>query len=128
MNRFKVLFNNAVSEISIFLIICCMLGYTIPLRLYGEWTMVAKIFTFAGAAILFAWITWIVYMFISKKQVNEMKPKWMLTVETLSRILLLTWLYVTSSSIAAVILFGILFAWQEYKLISDIRDSAISDS
>lgn len=51
--------------------------------------------------------------------------KSMLIVETCSRILMLYWAYLVSESFLVVIPFALLFAWGEYRLIMDIRETNI---
>ena len=54
-----------------------------------------------------------------------MSMKSMLIVETCSRILMLYWAYLVSESFLVVIPFALLFAWEEYRLIMDIRGTNI---
>lgn len=125
INQLKNLFNSYVSEFAMFIIVCCMIGNALPLRLYAEWTDIAVASALIGGIVLFAWLIWGTYILISKKRVKSMSMKSMLIVETCSRILMLYWVYLINESFIIVIPFALLFAWQEYRLIMDIRETNI---
>ena len=124
-NQLKNLFNSYVSEFAMLIIVCCMIGSTLPLRLYAEWTAIAVASALIGGIVLFAWLIWATYILISKKRVKGMSMKSMLIVETCSRILMLYWAYLVSESFLVVLPFALLFAWEEYRLIMDIRGTNI---
>jgi len=118
-NRLINISNNVVSETAILLIVFCMFGNAVTLKLYGQWTGVAVTEAIIGGIILIAWLSWTIYVLCRKKIVKEMSPMSMFIIETCSRLLALCWLYVKSSSFVIVIPFAILFAWQEYRLIQE---------
>lgn len=117
--RIRHIFNSTASETSILLIICCMIATALPLKLHGQWTVSAVTATIAGAVVLAAWLGWVIYVTAAKKPVREMSAKPRLAMETCSRILSLFWIYIVTSSWIPVLPFAILFIWQEY---SDIRN------
>lgn len=125
INQLKNLFNSYVSEFAMFIIVCCMIGNALPLRLYAEWTDIAVASALTGGIVLFAWLIWATYILITKKNVKSMPLKYMLYIETCSRILMLYWVYLINESFIIVIPFALLFAWQEYRLIMDIRKTNI---
>lgn len=122
-NRLKDLLNNSVSEYSMMIIVCCMLGNAISFALAKEWTSFAVFFSAAGGIVLVSWLIWSGYILISKKELAVMAPRKRLIPETVSLLLLLIWVYVVKDSVLFVIPWALLFGWYEYRSIKECREA-----
>lgn len=114
-NRLKNIFNSSVSEISMLVIVCCMITTNVSIKANGAWTDIAVGSSIVGGVVLFGLLIWATYKLIARKEVNEMPAKPRIVVETCSRILFGYWLYITA---------GLLFAMIWVAIM--VWDSAIS--
>ena len=122
-DRTKNLFSNSVSETAIFLLVACLLGYTMSQKFWGDSPILSTAFLFWGGVIGVAWLIWLTYVVATKKVLKRMEAKPLVSIETLTRAFLLLWVYMRSGSIAIVMPFFLFFVWQEYRLIDDLKDS-----
>lgn len=102
-NQIKNVFNSAVSEVSILVIICCLIITALAMDPSGEWSSLAAGASIVGGVALVFLLSWATYKLITKKEVNEMPLKSRLIVETISRLLFMYWLYITLGLIPAII-------------------------
>lgn len=79
-------------------------------------------FALTGGVVAVAWLAWATYVIATKKILKPMSPGPMIAVETCSRILILCWACIATSSYVIAVPFGIWFIWQEYRLIRDLRE------
>lgn len=103
-NQIHNVFNSAYSEISMFLIVCCMIATTVSNNVAGGvWTDLGVASGIVGAVILVALLVWATVMLATKRQVKEMAPRPRVVLESCSRLLLLYWLCIASSPVMALI-------------------------
>lgn len=124
-HRIKNIFSDTVCEISMLLIVGCMIGYSLPLKLYSEWTDFAIVSVVAGTAMLAIFTGRIASVLLFGKQIKIMPPGMLIATEGVTRLLSLVWLYIVTSSWACVTPFAILFIWMQFRLIQDIRNNQI---
>ena len=91
-DRIKHLFNSAISETAMLLLVCCLLTWTVSLRHYGQWNFVAICAAVAGFVILVSWIGWCIYVFAAKKDVREMPVAPRRIMEGCSGLLMICWI------------------------------------
>lgn len=115
------LMNNAFSQISMLLIVISMVGYSLPLKIYGHWTPLAVAATVSGGMILCSWLVWCLYIILTKKLVTEMPLRASIITNILSYLFLTTWLYITTSSILITLIWVPLYVWNIYRTIEDRR-------
>ncbi len=102
-NQIRNIFNSTLSEVSMLVIICCLISMNLSIELYGKWNIIEVVSIIIGALVLFSLLAWTTVMLFSKKEVKEMPIKPRIIIESISRLLFLYWLYITADLIAAII-------------------------
>lgn len=123
VNRLKNIFNSYVAEISILVIICCMIATSIPMKYEGGWTGMAVAAALTGGAVTLALLIWATYMLISNKEAREMPAKSRLIVEACSSLLMMYWIYLVYSLTIALIWLP-LFLWVLWTDLRSTRQAA----
>lgn len=113
-NRIKNIFNSSVCELSMLVIVCCMIVTNLSLKHYNGWTGIAVAATVIGGVVLFSFLVRATLMLITKKKVKEMPIKSRLIFESISRLLFLYWIYIVAGPIFAII-------WAAFMLWDGIR-------
>lgn len=102
-NQIKNIFNSKESEISILIIVCCMIANNLANSYYGNRTHVAVIASLLGGITLVFILIWATVKLIANKEVMEMPRKCRLIIESISRLLFLYWIYITVGLIPAIV-------------------------
>lgn len=68
-NRLKNIFNSSVSEISMLVIVCCMITTNVSIKANGAWTDIAVGSSIVGGVVLFGLLIWATYKLIARKEV-----------------------------------------------------------
>ncbi|MCM1076037.1 MAG: hypothetical protein NC411_01595 [Bacteroides sp.] len=123
-NQLKNVFNSRVSEYSMMLIVCCLLGNALSLSYSNEWTAIAVAFSLLGGVVLASWLIWGSYVLILKKKLKALTNQQRVWVETFSLVLMLIWVYIVSESLTFVIPWALLFGWYVYRLIKVSKENA----
>lgn len=118
-DQIKSIFNSKASELSILLIVCCMIVITLTKQQHGEWTGVAAAASLIGGIVLISLLAWATIMIITKKKVIEMPIKSRLIIESISRLLLLYWIYITMGLIAAAV-WSVFILWDGVRSIREV--------
>ena len=102
-NQIKNIFNSKESEISILIIVCCMIANILANSYYGNRTHIAVIASLLGGITLVFILIWATVKLIAHKEVKEMPRKSRLIIESISRLLFLYWIYITVGLILAIV-------------------------
>lgn len=97
------IFNSLQCEISILLILCCMIVTTISFKSGGEWNDIAVASSILGGFLLLGLLIWITVKLIARKEVRAMSDRPRIVIESISRLMFLYWIYITMSLIFAII-------------------------
>lgn len=119
-NVIRNISNSSVCEISILVIISCLISFNLSIDYNGKWNTIAVISVISGAVVLFGLLTWATVMLITGKEVREMSLKPRIIIETVSSLLFLNWLYITAGAIAAII-WGMFVVWDVIRNIRQIH-------
>lgn len=120
INQVKNVFNSKVCEISILVIVCCMILTNLTIQHYGNWTDIAVIASLIGGITLLFLLIWAIIKLITRKEVKEMQPKPRFIIESISRLLSLVWIYITLGLIPAVVL-TTFFLWDGITNVKRIK-------
>lgn len=113
-DQIKSIFNSKECEISILIIVCCLIATNLTNSYYGNWTDVAVIASLLGGITLVFLLTWATVKLITHKEVKEMPRKNRLIIESISRLLFLYWIYITVGLIPAIV-------WAAFVLCDGIK-------
>lgn len=113
-NRIRNIFNSTECELSMLVIVCCMIMTNLSLKHYSEWTNIAVLATVIGGVALLGLLIWAALMLITKREVREMPIKSRLIIESICRLLFLYWIYIVSGPILAIV-------WATFILWDGIR-------
>lgn len=119
IHRIKNIFNSAVCEVSILLIVCCLIVLTLSIRHSGAWTNIAIVSCILGGIILVSLLAWATFSFIAKKEIREMPKKSRMIVECISRVAFLFWIYIAMGPLLAMI-WAILIVWDGIRSFKQI--------
>lgn len=119
-NLIRNISNSSVCEISILVIISCLISFNLSIDYNGKWNTIAVISVISGAVVLFGLLTWATVMLITGKEVREMSLKPRIIIETVSSLLFLNWLYIAAGAIAAII-WGMFVVWDVIRNIRQIH-------
>lgn len=117
-NQLKNIFNSYASEISMLVIVCCMIATNVSIKESGAWTDVAVVSTLVGGIVLSGLLIWATYQLIARKEVKEMPVKPRIIIESWSRILFVCWLYITVSPLFALIWVPFII-WDSVRSVRD---------
>lgn len=117
-NQLKNIFNSYASEISMLVIVCCMIATNVSLKESGVWTDVAVVSSLVGGIVLSGLLIWATYQLIARKEVMEMPVKPRIIIESCSRILFVCWLYITVSPLFALIWVPFII-WDSVRSVRD---------
>lgn len=124
INQIRNIFNSKESEISILVIVCCMIATNLSIQRSGNWTDVAVIASIISGLILFFLLVWATIKLITRKQVKEMPRKPRLIVESLSRLLFLYWIYITMGLIPAIV-WAAFVLWAGFTSVRQLRQQGL---
>ena len=90
-NNLKRLLNNAVSEVLMLVVVCCLVTETVSVQLNNEWTTLSIAANVACGAVMLVWLVWATYMLCSGREIKEMRPASRRVVECCSAVLFVYW-------------------------------------
>lgn len=117
-NQIKNVFNSYISELSMLVIVCCMVAINLSFSINGSWTSVGVAASIVSGIVLLFLLIWATYMIVKRRDVKEMPVKPRLIVENCSRILLIYWLYLTGGVVIALI-WAAFIIWDGIKSIKE---------
>ena len=120
INQTRNIFNSSQCEISILVIICCMIITNLSLKYRGEWNVIGVVATILGGVVLLGLIVWTALKLVGQKAVKEMSAKSRLTIEMISRLLFLFWIYITGGVIFAII-WAVFIIWDGIRSLSKLN-------
>ena len=109
-NQIKNVFNSTISEISMLMIVLCLVLISLSVKMAG----------LAAGVILGGWLSWATYKLVTRKPVVEMDVKSRLIAESCSCFLIFCWLLLGSFPLAAVI-WAPLFTYTLYRSFKESR-------
>ncbi len=118
-NQIRNIFNSLVCEVSIAIIIGCMIITSLSIEPNGELNGVALLSSIFGALVLLGLLTWAIIKLTSKREVKEMPIKSRIVIESISRLLFMYWLYITVGALPAII-WAVFILWDGIKSIRKI--------
>lgn len=97
------IFNSSLCEVSILVIVCCMIVTNLSFKSYGGWNDIAVVSSILGGFVLLSLLIWATVKLITKKEVRAMSDKSRIVIESISRLLFLFWIYITTGPIFTII-------------------------
>ena len=118
-NQIKNVFNSTISEISMLMIVLCLVLISLSVKMGGV-PVVEVGAGLAAGVILVGWLSWATYKLATRKPVAEMDVKSRLIAESCSCFLIFCWLLLGSFPLAAVI-WAPLFTYTLYRSFKESR-------